>query len=148
MFSSVVGGCGGTEDPGGCGVDGYDVSFCFALLPLPNTPAVASLSLLLNCLDSIGSGSLPIVPAIPRIHNNIVLRFNVFSRAKLKSIFYQNSLANKIATISTAAHSAKPITHSIRLRQLVLRRLSLVTYNFSPLRNKDRKIDRAIKICS
>lgn len=59
----MVGGCGGTVDPGGCGVDGYAVSFCFPLPPLPNIPAVASLSLLLNCLDSIGSGSLPIVPA-------------------------------------------------------------------------------------
>lgn len=63
MFSSVVGGCGGTVEPGGCGVDGYAVSFFLPLLPPPNIPAVANLSSLLNCLDSIGSGSLPIVPA-------------------------------------------------------------------------------------
>lgn len=60
MFSSVVGGCGGTVDPGGCGVAGY-VSFSFALLPPPKNPAVANLSLLL--LDSMSSGSLPSVPA-------------------------------------------------------------------------------------
>lgn len=59
-FSSVVGGCGGRVEPGGCGVAGY-VSFCLDVLPLPKKPAVANLSLLL--LDSISSGSLPIVPA-------------------------------------------------------------------------------------
>lgn len=63
ILSSVVGGCGGTVEPGGCGVEGY---VPLDLPPLPNIPAVASLSLLLNCLDSIGSGSLPIVPAKKR----------------------------------------------------------------------------------
>lgn len=44
------------------------------------------------------------------------------------------SLANKIARMSTAAHSVRPMIHSNRLRQFDLRRLSLVTYNFSPLK--------------
>lgn len=75
IFSSVVGGCGATVDPGGCGVNGYVVSFVLSLFPAPNTPAVANLSLLLNCLDSIGSGSLPTVPAETQI--NIQLKLSL-----------------------------------------------------------------------
>lgn len=49
--------------------------------------------------------------------------------------FFYYSLANKHATIITATHSAKPIIQNSRLRQFVaFRRLSFVTYNFSPLR--------------
>lgn len=44
------------------------------------------------------------------------------------------SLANKIASMRMAAHSARPMIHSSRLRQFDLRRLSFVTYNFSPLK--------------
>lgn len=62
--------------------------------------------------------------------------------------FSINSLANKIATIITAAHNAKPIIHRSRLRQLFdLRRLSLVTYSFSPL-EKDVKDIVVINECN
>lgn len=54
-----------------------------------------------------------------------------------KNVWMKHSLASRIATMSTAAHSAKPTIHIIRLRQFDLRRLSLVTYNFSPLKIKD-----------
>lgn len=63
-YSSVVGGCGGTVDPGGWGVDEYCVAFCLRLLPVPNMPAeFIWFSLSLNCRDSMGSGSLPMTPA-------------------------------------------------------------------------------------
>lgn len=140
-FSSVVGGCGGTVEPGGCDVAGYE-SFCLDVLPLPKKPAVASLSLLL--LDSISSGSLPIVPAKMgkfthfqvKIIDSIIKQFKRSMPLLCGSLYL---LANKIARISTAAQSARPMTHSSRLRQFVLRRLSFVTYNFSPLKNANNK---------
>lgn len=115
MFSSVVGGTGGTVDPGGDIVEGYSVEvvlFCgrgreLSGDPEPNTPAVAIWLSLANCRDSTGVGlSLKILPDPARM-----------------------------AMMITASSTARPSTQQSQFF-FFFSRLSLVTYSFSPLESQ------------
>lgn len=117
MFSSVVGGTGGTVEPGGDNVVGYSVEVVLLGVrgPDPNTPAVATGFPSANLRDSTGVGfSLKITPE-----------------------------AARMAIMITATRTARPSSQQSQFF-FFLSRLSLVTYSFSPLKagwNVIRKCD-------
>uniref|UniRef100_A0A8D8IN47 (northern house mosquito) hypothetical protein n=1 Tax=Culex pipiens TaxID=7175 RepID=A0A8D8IN47_CULPI len=106
MFSSVVGGTGGTVEPGGDEVEGYSVEVVLFDCRDPNTPAVATWLPSANLRDSTGVGSsLKITPD-----------------------------AARMAIMITATRTASPRSQQSQFF-FFLSRLSLVTYSFSPLIN-------------